>query len=295
MTSNGDETAIPNFVGCFVKGLPQNQFGEVEPEAFQALLKAIESGRHGDFEHIPKGGGRKLSNPEAAFAFSTEGADSHGFGIPPAPSITSHEAALDGSELYWQALCRDIPFSEYSTSPLIRRAADHLRFTPASVFRGPTKGDLAGPYVSQFLLKPIPYGSGKLDQLYRTPLPGTDFMTVMSEWSQIQSGIPPWREVSYDEKPRYIRNGRDLAECVHYDFPYQAFLNAALILMDLGPNTILNCNPFRAANNPYRNSRIQDGFVTFGQAELTDFLARVTTPALKAAYCQMDGSPPYPA
>jgi hypothetical protein len=111
-------------------------------------------------------------------------------------------------------------------------------------------------------------------------------MTTMSEWSQIQSGMPPWREASYDPKTRYIRNGRDLAEYVHYDFPYQACLGAALVLINSGPRSVLNCNQFRSGSNPYRYSTVEEGFVTFGQAEVTDWLGRVSTVALKAAYCQ---------
>src|SRR5208337_2785003 len=123
-TSNGDETAIPDWVSCFTKGLPQNRFGEVDARAYKSLLVAVDSGRPGDFERIPKGAGRKLSNPQAAFTFHLEGADSHRFSIPPAPSITSEEAATETSELYWQALCRDISFSDYDSSSLIRQAAD---------------------------------------------------------------------------------------------------------------------------------------------------------------------------
>ena len=284
--SNGDETTLPNWISCFTKGLPQNRFGEVDSSAYRSLLTAVSSGKHYDFEQVPKGAGRKLSNPQAAFTFHLEGADSHRFGIPPAPSITSQGAATETSELYWQALCRDLAFSDYDSSPLVRQAANHLGVAPRNIFRGATKAALQGPYVSQFLLKPIPYGSSKLEQRYRVPLPNADFMTSVSEWSQVQSGIPPWREAPYDSIPRYIRNGRDLAEWVHYDFPYQAYLNAALILLDAGPATVLNCNPFKSFTNPYRNSKVQEGFVTFGPAEVTDWLARVTTVALKAAYCQ---------
>ena len=292
-TANGDEAALPNWIACFTKGLPQNRFGEVAPAAYRSLLAAMGSGKRADFERIPLGAGRKLVNPQAAFAFHLEGGDPHSFGIPPAPSITSREAAMETSELYWQALCRDVPFSEYETSPLIRRAADHLRITPRAVFRGLTLGDLEGPYVSQFLLKPIPYGSGHIEQRYGVPLPGADYMTSVSEWTQIQSGMPPWLEVSYDGSQRFVRTGRDLAKCVHYDFPYQVYLNAALILLNTGPDTILNANPFKCLNNPYGNSHLpvvnshpDEGFVTFGQAEITDWLARVTTAALKAAWCQ---------
>ncbi len=291
--ANSDETAFSNWIACYSKGLPQNQFGEVVPAAYRALLAAMQSGKYADFERIPLGAGRKLLNPQAAFAFHLEGGDPHCFGLPPAPSITSQEAALETSELYWQALCRDVPFSDYDSSPLVHQAASHLGVAPRTVFRAPLKGVLEGPYISQFFLKSIPYGSGHIEQRYRVPLPGSDFMTSVSEWTQIQSGMPPWREVSYDPTQRFLRTGRDLAKCVHYDFPYQAYLNAALILLNTGPNTILNANPFKCMNNPYGNSRLpvvssrpDEGFVTFGQAEITDWLARVTTAALKACWCQ---------
>jgi hypothetical protein len=286
MIANGDENSLPNRIACFVKGLPQNQFGEVDPAAYNALLAAIESGKHSDFERIPRGGGRRLNNPQSSFAFHLEGGDPHTYGIPPPPSIASRAATFETSELYWQVLCRDVPFLDYETSPIVAKAATDLGGTPAKCFRGPTKGDLAGPYVSQFLLRPIPYGASKIDQRYSVPVPGTEFMTTLSEWSQIQAGIPPWRQASYDPVPRYIRNGRDLAEYVHYDFPYQAYLNAALILINSGPTSILNCNQFKSPSNPYRYSTVEEGFVTFGQAEVTDWLGRVTTAALKATYCQ---------
>jgi hypothetical protein len=286
MISNGDEVALPNRIACFAKGLRQNQFGEVDPAAYNALLGAIKSGRHSDFEGLPRGGGRRLNNPQSAFTFHLEGGDPHTFSVPPPPSIALAEAAFETSELYWQALCRDIPFLSYDTSPVVRQAAKHLGATPATVFRGPAKAASTGPYISQFLLKPVPVGSAKVDQRYSSPLPQNDFMTTMNEWSQIQAGMPPWRSASYDSIRRYIRNGRDLAEYVHYDFPYQAFLNAALILNNGGPQSILNCNQFKSPSSPYRYSTIEEGFVTFGLAEVTDWLGRVTGAALKATYCQ---------
>jgi hypothetical protein len=286
VASNGDETAFPNRIGCYFKGLPQNRYAEVEPAAYESLLTAIESGKYVDFERLPRGGGRRLSNPQAAFSFDLEGGDPHTFDIPSAPSVASQAMSHETSELYWQASCRDVPFSSYETSPLVAQAARDLGKTPSSVFRGSTQGDLTGPYISQFLLKPIPYGSGRVDQRYVVPIPGSDFMTTWSEFSQIYSGIPPWREATYDQTPRYIRNGRDLAEYVHYDFAFQSYLAAALILINAGPKSVLNCNQFKSGNNPYRYSTIEEGFVTFGPAEVTDWLGRVTTAALKAAYFQ---------
>ena len=286
MDGNGDEDALPKWTACYRKGLPRNQFGEVEPATYKALLVAIGSQRHTDFESIPRGAGRKLNDPQSAFTFHLEGGDPHTFEISLPPTIRSEAAAWEASELYWQSLCRDVSFLAYQSSPTVRQAATHLGSGISRVFRGPTPTHWQGPYVSQFLLKPVPYGSARMEQRYSVPLIRSDFLIALSEWSQIQAGMPPWREAQYDSTPRYIRNGRDLAEYVHYDFPYQAYLNAALILINSGPHSILNCNQFRSDNNPYRYSTGEEGFVTFGQAEVTDWLGRVTTAALKAAYFQ---------
>jgi hypothetical protein len=286
MRANGDQDSVPAGLACYRKGLPRNQSGDVEPATYEALLVALRSQDHSDFERIPRGGGRKLNDPQAAFAFQIEGGDPHSFDVLPPPSIRSEAAALETSELYWQSLCRDLAFRAYESSPVIQEAAKHLGTTALAIFRGPTKSHLQGPYLSQFLLKPVPYGGFKINQRYSAPIAGSDFVTTLSEWSQIEGGVPPWREASYDPTLRYIRNGRELAEYVHYDFPYQPYLNAALILINSGPQSILNYNQFKSDNSPYRYSTVQEGFVTFGPAEVTDWLGRVTTAALKAAYFQ---------
>ena len=284
--ANRDESVLPWRIACYAKGLPQNQFGEVQTSAYDALLTAIKSGDFADFERIPRSGGRKQSNPQCGNSFHMEGGDPQTFSCPPAPSITTKDATPEVSELYWQALCRDVPFADYGTSSLIQQAAVALGTTVEDVFRGPTKGDLAGPYASQFLFKPIPFGSGRMEQRYNVPTPGSDFMTAANEWSQMQAGFLPWRAVAYDAMPRFIRTGRDLSEYVHYDFAYQAYLSAALILVNANAKSILNCNQFKSANNPYRYSTVEEGFATFGPPEAADWMGRVTTAALKAAYCQ---------
>jgi hypothetical protein len=286
MKSNGDENKLPSRIGCFTKGLPQNQYAEVDPKAYDALLHAVDSGKFAEFERIPRGGGRRLSNPQSGFAFHMEGGDPQTFDLPPPPSIASSDAAPDVSELYWQALCRDIPFADYPDSPIVQRAAKHLGQAPSKVFRGPTHGDQNGPYVSQFLLKPIPFGAYRIEQRCTVPVKGSDYMTSLSEWTQLQAGFPPWRTLEFDPTTRYIRNGRDLAEYVHYDFAHQAYLGAALILINSTAKSVLNCNQFKSGNNPYRYSTVEEGFGTFGPAEAVDWMGRVVSPALKAAYCQ---------
>lgn len=150
--ANGDEVSLPSWSACFTKGLPTAQNGEVEPGTYETLLRALESRKHADFEAIARGSGRRLVSPQAAYSFCLEGGDPHRFACPPAPSFSSGEMAQEMAEMYWLALARDIPFREYATAPVIQEAARELKTTPRAVFRGPTPGDLDGPYISQFLV-----------------------------------------------------------------------------------------------------------------------------------------------
>ena len=70
--------------------------------------------------------------------------------------------------------------------------------------------------------------------------------------------------VDPDPQPKYIYNGRSLAEWVHYDFLYQAYHNAALILLNQSPATILDANPYLSPSNPYKTTKVETGFATFG-------------------------------
>ena len=189
--------------------------------------------------------------------------------------------------MYWLALCRDIPFRDFGNSPIVQQAAGELKGTAKAAFRGPTAGDLAGPYISQFLARPVDTLSTVFEQRYRTPLPSNDYGTSFGEWLQLQNGVPPWREYVWDPTPRYLRNGRDLAEYIHYDFLFQAFLNAALILLNYRPEAILNENrPVLNELNPYKRSKVEDGFATFGLGQVLNWLGRVTTASLKATWAQ---------
>ena len=62
--NNEDETLYPNKLGSYSKGLPHNNDGTVVLSAYEALLKAVNSGRPADFDAIPLGGDRGLTNPQ---------------------------------------------------------------------------------------------------------------------------------------------------------------------------------------------------------------------------------------
>jgi hypothetical protein len=289
--SNGDEQRYPDFIASFTKGLPHDGRGHVVPGAYEALLLALRTGRPDDFERIPLGGTRKLANPQAALAFDLIGPDSHHVSLPPAPAFASAESAGEMVELYWMSLARDIPFAEYETHPLTRAAADSLSrlsdfrgpretggaITPRTLFRGTTPGDLTGPYVSQFLLLDVPYGSQRLRQQSRVPAPGRDYLTTFAEWLAVQNGHVPGQGV-FDGTPRYLRDLRDLGEFVHVDFSFQAYLGAQLILQGLRAPL----NP----TNPYLASRNQQAVVTFGNEYIAPLVAAAANRAQKAVYFQ---------
>jgi hypothetical protein len=286
--TNGEEDSLPGRIGCFTKTLPHDRQGLVEPKSYEILLQALKTGKHEDFERVPLGGFVKLANPQAAFAFDLMGPDSSQIHCQPAPGFGSAEQAAEMVELYWQALTRDTPFAEYGSHPLIARAAEELsgmadfrgpkrggKVTPETLFRGTTAGDLTGPYISQFLWKTIPFLPIKIESRIRTTVPDLDFMTGYDEWLGIQNGTLSGVN-RFDDTPRYIRNGRDLAEYDHRDFTYQAFLSATLIALKAGTQP--------DGGNPYKHSRTQSAFTTFGQPFLLYKLAVVTQIALKVCW-----------
>jgi len=284
--TNGDEDLYPNRIGNYSKGLPHDAYGDVDLDAYEAMLVALKTSRPEDFERIPLGGILKLTNPQAAFAYELEGPDSHHVSIGVPPAFNSAQQAGEIAELYWQALLRDVPFNEYDTHPLVDQAAVELsnsleiknnRVSPSILFRGATSGDLDGPYVSQFLWKDVPYGATPIIQKIRTARPGIDYMVDYGEWLTVQRGFVG-RKNQFDPTPRYIRSGRDLSRYVQVDQLYTAFLNAGLILLGMGAP--LN------RSNPYKTSKNQIGFATFGAPSVLDLVARVANCALKAAWYQ---------
>jgi hypothetical protein len=304
---NGDEARYSNRIGNFSKGLPHNARGEVDSGAYQALLDALAGDDPALFEAIPMGSRylqrqRKLVNPQAARAFDMEGRDSHQFAFPAAPQVASPAAAAEAVEIYWQAAMRDIPFVQYEFALFAKAAAAELssleefgplagrRVTPATLFRGFTSGDHAGPYISQFLLKSSPFGAQYVEQRMRCPRPGVEYMTGFDDWLSIQNGVEPRRRSEFEGQRRYIQSGRDLAQWVHVDVLYQAYFNAALILStppDPG-DTVTGGGIGAALNpgNPYLASSTQSGFGTFGAPHIMALVAEVSTRALKAIWFQ---------
>ncbi len=274
--------------------------------SWQSLVYALQTGRFQDFENIiigtPGGTGpnSKLNGPQGALAFDLEGPDSHATNyIPPAPSVASAQTAAEQVEHYWGALLRDVHFTDYPTSSLAAQAAadmNNLSFvqssknkeiaypvTPQNLFRGqffPGDGNVQGPYLSQFLIQPTFFGCQPLTQQYQRFLSisegGADYMTAVSEYQNIQNGIPPTGHVAFDPIFRFIRQGRDLAAYTRVDVLHQAYFVAFLVLAGIG--TPLN------PGNPYIGSQTERGFGTLGGPDAAGTIPEMATRALKAAW-----------
>jgi len=256
---------------------------------------------------------RRLVSPQAGYNFDLEGKDyqqlinrspsTNTIAFPPAFNFKSNEEVVEIIENYWQVLTRDVAFLDYNNSnpdPTVKRAVDDLnqfgllykgpregsQVTPRVYSRGILPGDTIGPYLSQFLLRNIPYGSLTIDPRIKSPVQtrSNNFMTNFSEWLSIQNGCTPSSMTQFDSTPRYIRSGRDLAEYVHADPIYQAYLNAALIM--LTPRDMGGLEVPLDPNNPYRSYCKQDNFVEFGPSQLLTLLGEVSVRAHKAVWYQ---------
>ncbi len=283
-TPNKDELLYSGRIANFSKGLPHNDLGEVDPNAYDKFLIAVSTGKPADYEAIPMAGTVKLANPQAALAYQFEGMDSHAFEAPQFSPINSEQMAGEMVELYWHALTRDVPFSQYGqeaqTSAAItelRRFSQYQGVNAATLFRGKTPGEATGPLVSQFLWQDVPSGAMSVAQRCKLPVAGDVHMTNYADWLAIQRGSAAKTSITYDNTLRYIRNAHDLSEWVHQDFSFQAFQHAALILMGIKA---------QRDTHPYSASLSQSPFITFGGPHILDMVAKACYAALKACWYQ---------
>src|SRR5438128_11361060 len=149
--------------------------------------------------------------------------------------------------------------------------------TPQTLFRGTTPGELVGPYISQFLYKPIPDHGKPVQQLYFPYITGTDYLTNVADLLLVENGGSTGQSNVFQGSAQFIFTGRDLGTYVDKDYPSEAWVNAALILLGIGTAAL---DP----NNPYKGNPTQDGFVTYGQAKVIELVNIATAAALKACW-----------
>ncbi|CAN0418201.1 unnamed protein product, partial [Ascophyllum nodosum] len=295
--NNGDEANVPNFVGQFHKSLPHDELGQVDPAAYQLLLDCIESNDINVCDQVPSGvesGGRKLVNPLGGGGHQVDGADSDNVFIQMPDNLLSERLAAQQIEVYWMALLRDIPFSQYGKENFVMRAAENIQnldaFNGLSISRGADgnidpmqdlfrtdwPGVSSGPLVSQFMLANFSIDGIVVEPKQNTLVPDVDFMTGVDTWLNVQNGGPE-EETRFVEEPLFIRNGRDLAAIAFNDVLYTEAFRTVLIMLEQG---ILD------AVGPYETSMRQAGFPTFGSSHIVHAMASASSSTRHAWYAK---------
>ena len=244
--NNGDIHTVPDYLGCMTKGIKHDKKGGVDKVEYQKLLDYC-AGDASKLAELKMGGKLKTMNPSSIYTVDSIGMPKESFWLPASPSIKSLSGAADLIEVYAMALARDIPFSEWKESNVIQWLAKGLsqlseywgpkkcgEVTADNIFRGETKGDLIGWYVSQFLYLDVKQGNQKYDQKIFVYLPGQDYLIDYETAKKAQEGYYGVEPTPVLEKKRYIITLRDGASYIHNDYPGQCAQAAALILLSLG-------------------------------------------------------------
>lgn len=184
-------------------------------------------------------------------------------------------------------------------------------FSEQTVFRGSSPGVEVGPYLSQFLLigntdvdrtgsiadGQIRYGVLNIDQRAPIAEPETDYMISMPDYVEVQRGLRPPLEAYVPDtnsqsgrpKRRFISTLRDLATYVHYDALYEAYLNAAIILLGMETPFDPAFDHLSGVGEASRNGttrRNAGGFALYGGPHILNLVTEVATRGLKAVRFQ---------
>ncbi len=285
---------------------------------------------------------RQWEAPTAGLVYDLQGPDSQAVTMAPAPALGSTELAYEMAEVYELALLRDVPLTEFSVGGAnagINAAVANLNAIGYDItgtngrprkhdgtgdvnaqvlFRGSSPGVEIGPYLSQFMLLgttdqtgtasitdgKITYGALQIDQRVPVAHP-VDYMIDWDEWLAVQNGANTQDNTTLLDAVaprRFITYPRDLATYVHYDALYEAYLNACLILLEMGAPTDqgfaklsgqgrLFLNALDPESNFLTNTfetheREAGGFALWGGPHILTLVTEVATRALKAVRYQ---------
>lgn len=194
-------------------------------------------------------------------------------------------------------------------SPELR---DRRRFAQkqeaSNMFRGAGEDPWHTPFLSQLMVMGdggrtrdtttrasgvIRYGAQRIDQKVKIAKPRKDYMTSWRDWLDVQNAMNARPLVGIDQyiapsgvvQYRTMSRLRDMATYVHDDQLYQAYLNAALILLAEGHKFDPGI-PYHGEtkNNSPRWNR--EPFALFGGPHLLTLVTEVSSRALKAVRFQ---------
>jgi hypothetical protein len=313
--NNGEATAANLFGTAHTKSLTHDTVtGLLTPGGvlnYEQLLKAIASTEQADFNAVVRfPGSSKFANPQAGNMLSLEGVPNNLIPLPIFPRFSSAEGAALIIELYLQAICRGVLFSDYGEGEgttdedtinggsITNNAATILTALGAA-YTGPKAAgvvtanllfkmdgfeSLVGPYISQFSFfdVPIPELTNFTPRTF-SPVVGVaqtrEFGVSFADFVGLQNGTTPRPYVAGDfVGTRYIVEGRDLATLVHKDNPGEIYFYTANILL-------ANGFPFSPVL-PYYNASItnEGAFVGLAVTDIYGALFGATFECLKHAW-----------
>jgi len=311
-TANGDLSFIANFskglihdeagavhpihYRTFVRAINQDDHGA----SFDTVPRPSRPWRT---QIRPDAGVRDWESPRAGHIHDLQGPDAAAVQMAPAPRLDHPYLWAEMAEVYCMALLRDTKFSDFDTDADVATAITALQplFTNAgtpggrprrgpvnttSLFRGNGPGDPRGPYISQFLLVGsagrngrteadgfLSYGQQEIDMRIQVGAEKVDYLTHWNAYLDAQDGADFRGMDTYEPTRRFVQTPRDLATYVHFDQLYQAYLNAALWMLEAGVPTDAGL-PLPATNRA--------AFASFGGPHLLSLVTEVASRALKA-------------
>ncbi|WP_187430959.1 hypothetical protein ROLI_033490 [Roseobacter fucihabitans] len=185
-----------------------------------------------------------------------------------------------------------------------RRRRFNIPQTASNLFRGAGEDPWETPFLSQFMIMgdggckrdvaarasgKIAFGAQLIDQKVRFATPEKDFMTTWRDWLDVQNALnarPLVGDAQYVTDAgkvqfRTMAALRDMATYVHDDQLYQAYLNAALIMLSerfgFDPDI-----PYHGQTNNASPRWNREPFALFGGPHLLTLLSEVSSRALKA-------------
>lgn len=266
-----------------------------------------------------------LNDPQCGYSRERVGPEPEQLNMPPPPRVLSASAAAEFTELYWMALQRDVSLelletddngasavaelkevftrglNDVSDPGRLRLGLDlpvennQLRLDKHTLYRCGLKDEDQGPFVSQFFLHDVPFGTFTVVQKQFPYASGLDYLTDHRNWLLAQNTGYDRFGRSYsgdndfgDNHAAYEANGtvqrrigtmRDLARFVNKDALHEAYFNAALLLS--------NWKAKVDAGNPYRDLyKRQGAFGTLGDPNLLALVSEVATRALQVVWRQ---------
>ena len=223
------------------------------------------------------------------------------------------EVVDDAANLSKLAWFRDAPAAQ--TELTSRRRAGQTQ-TPGNLYRGVGEDPWPTPFVSQFMLMgtglggdadpaadadarrngQIDFGNQRIDQSVKVAQPARDYMTNWADWRDVQNGYNARealaaRAATGQAEPEFtgayrpITTLRDLATYVHDDALYQAYLNAALILLGRGAGIDPGI-PYHKQATLAQFSHNQEPFAVFGGPHLLTLVTEASSRALRAVRLQ---------